>query len=205
MLEYLEKLSKLELSFSLKLLLVVFIFCAQVFGEILNFYFVIPFWDNILHLIAGFISSCFGFSIIYCWGLKSNKEKTTFLISFIFLICFSITISVMWEFFEFSMDRYLGFDMQKDTYVDKFNTVSIGDVDIGFVNSFDNILYTDIYYDSDFYRINKGYLDIGLIDTMEDMFFNLVGAFCFGFLYLIGSFIGDFKFLNFFWVRRVLN
>ena len=205
LLEYLEKLLKLELSFSLKLLLVIFIFSAQVFGEILNFYFVVSFWDNILHLVAGFISACFGFSIIYCWGLKSNKEKTTFFISFIFLICFSITMSVLWEFFEFSMDRYLGFDMQKDTYVDKINSVSIGDVDNSFVNSFDNVLYTDIYYGDEFYRIDKGYLDIGLIDTMEDMFFNLVGAFCFGFLYLIGSFIGDFKFLNFFWVRRVLN
>ena len=205
LLEYLEKLFKLELSFSLKLLLVVFIFSAQVFGEILNFYFVIPFWDNILHFIAGFISSCFGFSIIYYWSLKCNKDKIPLFISFIFLICFSISISVLWEFFEFSMDSYLGFDMQKDTYVDKINTVSIGDVDNSFVNSFDNILYTDIYYGDEFYRIDKGYLDVGLIDTMEDMFFNLVGAFCFGFLYLIGSFIGDFKFLKFFCVRRVLN
>ena len=204
LLEYLEKLLKLELSFSLKLLLVIFIFSAQVFGEILNFYFVVSFWDNILHLVAGFISACFGFSIIYCWGLKSNKEKTTFFISFIFLICFSITMSVLWEFFEFSMDRYLGFDMQKDTYVDRINTASFENDDEDFVDSINNILYTDIYFDNDFYRIDNGYLDIGLIDTMEDMFFNVIGSLFFGILYLMGSFVTRFNFLKFFWVKRVL-
>lgn len=113
-------------------------------------------------------------------------------------------MSVLWEFFEFSMDRYLGFDMQKDTYVDRINTASFENDDEDFVDSINNILYTDIYFDNDFYRIDNGYLDIGLIDTMEDMFFNVIGSLFFGILYLMGSFVTRFNFLKFFWVKRGL-
>lgn len=199
--EYLEKLFRIELSFLLKLILVLFIFSAQVLGEVFGFYKTLPFWDNILHFIAGFVSACFGFSILYYWVFKCNKEKSFVFINVIFMICFSVFISVIWEFFEFSMDRYLGFDMQKDTYIERIDT-SFFEIQNDNIITFDDILYVDIYYQDDAYRLYDGYLDIGLIDTIGDMFFNVVGAFLLGIFYLISSFMGSFKIFNLFWVKK---
>ncbi|MGN0993008.1 MAG: hypothetical protein ACI4PE_03720 [Bacilli bacterium] len=115
------------------------------------------------------------------------KVKNLFLISFLFIFCFSISIGVFWEFTEFGFDKYFGFDMQKDTYIDEFNTVSLDNKDV--VSRISGISSTKIYANGGAVLLSDGYLDIGLIDTMEDLFMNVISAFvaslC-GSFYIVG-------------------
>ena len=102
--------------------------------------------------------------------------------------CFSMTIGVLWEFFEFGADRYFNTDMQKDRIV---NTVS--SVELNKENKNDPVIINDInktiIYSGDNKEtvIQNGYLDIGINDTMKDLIVNFIGAIVFsvlGFLYI---------------------
>ena len=98
--------------------------------------------------------------------------------------CFSMTIGVIWEFFEFGMDYFFNMDMQKDTVIHRINSVMLNPDGVNVPYTIDNIQGTMI--DGKDLGID-GYLDIGLIDTMKDMFVNFIGAVvfsCFGFLYV---------------------
>ena len=90
--------------------------------------------------------------------------------------CFSMTIGVIWEFFEFSMDMFLGYDMQKDTVIHIINSVSLIPDNLNSVTRIAGIKSV-IVNGKDLGL--KGYLDIGLIDTMQDLFVNFIGAFVF--------------------------
>ena len=106
--------------------------------------------------------------------------------------CFSMTIGVLWEFFECFMDLQFGMDMQKDRIVDAIHTVML---DSSMTNTVINI--TDIqdvmivHSDGSQEALGLGgYLDIGIIDTMKDLFVNFIGAVVFsvfGFLYAKSS------------------
>ena len=80
------------------------------------------------------------------------------------------------------MDKYFDFDMQKDTVVDKINSVSLNDDEGSKVVKVYDILFTEIHTLDGVIRIDDGYLDIGLVDTISDMKINMVGAFTFGVL-----------------------
>ena len=93
----------------------------------------------------------------------------------IFSFSFSVMLGTLWEVVEFSFDKYLDFDMQKDTYIHSFNTVK-------FTNSFDvhkieDIDETTISTKNGNVIIKSGYLDIGLVDTMYDLIVGSFGAF----------------------------
>ena len=142
-----------------QILILVHIFACEILGELACFYVRFPHWDTVTHTVWGFLCAAIGYSLV---DILNREDSTHFHLSPAFLaivaFCFSMTIGVLWEFFEFSMDRLLGMDMQKDTVITSFTSVSLG---LG------------------------GYLDIGLFDTMEDLFVNLIGALTFA---LIGFF-----------------
>ena len=105
---------KVELPTTLEIIILVFIFAAEILGEISEFYLVFPFWDTVLHTINGFLAAAIGFSLV---DLLNRSERTVFNLSPLFTaivaFCFSMTIGVVWEFFEFGMDTLIGYDMQK--------------------------------------------------------------------------------------------
>src|SRR5699024_6974332 len=98
--------------------------------------------------------------------------------------CFSMTIGVVWEFFEFGMDSLFNLDMQKDTVIHTIRSVTLDP-------SGHNIPYVikgigETAVNGQELGIG-GYLDIGLIDTMQDLIVNFAGAFVFsiiGFFYV---------------------
>ena len=96
------------------------------------------------------------------------------MLSALFGVLLSIAIAVLWEFFEYSSDVFLGSDMQADTVINAIHTK---------INRTDGI--TDVYKNITDTLVNgesigvKGYLDIGLIDTMHDMIIETVGAIAF--------------------------
>ena len=88
-----------------------------------------------------------------------------------------MTIGVMWEFFECFMDVTFGFDMQKDFIVDAIRSVSLDPQQANRVHSITGI--TDVIAVADGEQIPLGlggYLDIGLLDTMKDLWVNFIGA-----------------------------
>lgn len=183
----------LELPGTFEVIILLFIFSAEILGELNNFYIKIPHWDTMLHTMNGFLCAALGFALV---DMMNREERFSLKLSPAFLavvaFCFSMTIGVLWEFFEFTSDTLLSLDMQKDTIVNTINTVNLDPTGTNTVIHTKNIEDVMLIY-SDGTRENLsvgGYLDIGLIDTMHDMFVNLIGAVTFS---IIGYFYVKYK------------
>lgn len=165
---------KIELPTTLEIIILLFIFAAEILGEISSYYIKYPLWDTVLHIINGFLAAAIGFSMV---DILSHNEKIKFDLSPLFMaivaFCFSMTIGIVWEFFEFGMDTLLGYDMQKDTVIHTINTVYLDPTRTNTVVTIDNI--HDVAINGESLGID-GYLDIGLYDTMKDLFVNFIGA-----------------------------
>lgn len=161
-----------------------FIFAAEILGEINSFYTIIPEWDTMLHTINGFLMAAVGFSLV---DLFNRSERFTFKLSPLFLaivaFCFSMTVGVLWEFFEFGADQVMGTDMQKDFIVQNIHSVSLNPD--GLNNVVDVSIESLEVNGQDWMEFPGGYLDIGLIDTMKDLQVNFIGAVAFS---IIGYF-----------------
>ena len=176
---------RIELPPPLEITIFCFIFAAEILGEVNAFYVVIPGWDTMLHTINGFLAAAVGFSMVM---LLNEDERITFRLSPAFLamvaFCFSMTIGVLWEFFEFGMDMFFGTDMQKDTIIHAIHTVTLDPTLSNKVVTIPDI--QDVVINGESLGLG-GYLDIGIIDTMKDLFVNFIGAVVFsitGFLYV---------------------
>ena len=176
---------KIELPTALEIIILLFIFSAEILGEINAFYVRIPGWDTILHTMNGFLMAAVGFALV---DILNRHEKIRFDLSPAYLavvaFCFSMTIGVLWEFFEFAMDRLFQLDMQKDTVVHMISSVMLHPEGKNIPIVIKNISDTVVNGES---LGLGGYLDIGLYDTMKDLFVNFIGAVVFsvvGFFYV---------------------
>lgn len=165
-----------------------FIYSTAILGEINNFYGRIPFWDTILHTLNGFLCAGIGFSLVDLLNQNSKRIKLSPLYIAIVAFCFSMTIGILWEFFEFSADYLTKTDMQKDRIVREISSVMLNKENENVPIKIKDIEKTEIYSkDGTVTTIENGYLDIGLIDTMKDLFVNFIGAIVFsiiGFLHV---------------------
>lgn len=188
---------KVELPVVLEAIILLFIFSAEILGEIGSFYTHIPWWDTMLHTLNGFLMAAIGFALI---DILNNSPKFHINLSPLFVafvaFCFSMTVGVVWEFFEFFMDVFAHTDMQKDRMITDISSVLLNPSGLN-----DTIIINDIestaltLKDGTVYVIADGYLDIGIIDTMKDMFVNLIGAVVFsviGYFYIVGRNKGAF-------------
>lgn len=154
-----------------------FIYAAEILGEINHFYVAIPGWDTVLHTINGFLAAAVGFSLMELLNKGSrNIYLSPFYLAFM-AFCFSMTVGVLWEFFEFGADNFLGKDMQKDFIISSIGSVTLDPNNTQTVIHVRDITETVIHTASgDTVVIPGGYLDIGIIDTMKDLFVNFIGA-----------------------------
>ena len=168
---------RVELPPALEIFILLFIFAAEILGEIGEFYLRFPFWDTALHTINGFLCAAIGFSLV---TLLNDNEKVVFRLSPVFMavvaVSFSMTIGVVWEFFEFGMDHIAGLDMQKDTVVQEIRSVMLDPEGR-------NIPYVigpirEVVVNGQELGVG-GYLDIGLIDTMKDLLVTFAGSLVF--------------------------
>lgn len=165
----------------------VFIFLAEILGEINNFYGIIPYWDTFLHTINGFLAAGVGFSLIDLLNENSKNINLSPFFVAIVSICFSMTIGVLWEFFEYGVDKYLRLDMQKDKVITSIQSTLLDPDNKNKAIVINNIKSTEIITDDEVIVIEGGYLDVGLNDTMDDLLVNFIGAIGFstiGFLYI---------------------
>lgn len=180
-----ETHTRIDIPAALENAILFFIFAAQILGEMRSYYIAYPFWDTMLHTINGFLAAAIGFSLV---DILNQSEKFSLKMSPFFVavvaFCFSMTIGVVWEFFEYFMDLFFGTDMQKDTIVYTIRSVMLDPTHSQKVVTLKNITSVEIN-GSDLGL--GGYLDIGLHDTMKDMFVNFIGAVVFstaGFFYV---------------------
>ena len=181
---FIEKLFKVHLPSILEIVVLVFIFAAEILGEISDYYVKFAFWDTMLHVTTGFLAAAVGLSLIDILN-RSTRIGLSLSPLFVALVsfCFSMTIGVLWEFFEFGADVLFLTDMQKDTVVTNISSVLLNPEPINKSIIIKDITETVVNGQS--LGIN-GYLDIGLYDTMKDLFVNFVGAVTFslfGFFY----------------------
>ena len=185
----LEERLALELPSGLQISIFCFIFAAEILGEINNFYGHLPFWDTMLHTINGFLCASIGFNLVDLLNKKVEGFQMTPLFIAILAFCFSMTVGVCWEFIEYAGDVIAAPDMQKDWYISSISSIKLNEAGENVPVRIDGIDHTVLYNKDgeELYTIKEGYLDIGLIDTMKDLFVNLVGALVFstmGYLYM---------------------
>lgn len=187
---FVERTIKIDVPDTLEVIILLFIFAAEILGEIRAYYIQYPYWDTMLHTLNGFLCAAIGFSLV---DILNRSDRFTFSLSPVYLavvaFCFSMTVGVLWEFFEWAMDSFFHLDMQKDTVVHAIGTVMLdptgGNVPQHIKGITDVIVVTA---DGTQRSLGLGgYLDIGLNDTMKDLFVNFIGAVVFsviGFFYV---------------------
>ena len=173
-----EKSLQIDLPNALEIIILLFIFAAEILGEIRAFYTTFAYWDTMLHTINGFLCAAIGFSLV---DMFDRNERFSLSLSPAFMaivaFCFSMTIGVLWEFFECTMDQFFLLDMQKDTVVNVISSVNLdptgGNTPIAIKGITDVIV---VCGDEQIPLGVGGYLDIGILDTMKDLWVNFIGA-----------------------------
>jgi hypothetical protein len=186
---FVEHKIKVDVPDTLEIIILFFIFAAEILGEIREYFVNVPGWDTMLHTITGFLAAAIGLALI---DILNRSDRFSIKLSpfFVALVafCFSMTIGVIWEFFEFTMDIFFNKDMQKDTIIGAFNSVTIHPDGRNIPVIVTDITKTVINGSVDGVPAQieiNGYLDIGIIDTMRDLFVNFIGAVVFS---IIGYF-----------------
>lgn len=184
----LERKLDIDLPNTLEIIILLFIYAAEILGEIGAYYVTFPYWDTVLHTMNGFLCAAIGFSLL---DILNRHNRARFHLSPLYLaivaFCFSMTVGVVWEFFECAMDHFFFLDMQKDAIVHNIGTIMLdptgGNHPVVLRNITDVIV---VQADGTQTALGLGgYLDIGLMDTMEDLFVNFIGALVFS---IIGYF-----------------
>ena len=175
----------IELPSTLEIIILLFIFAAEILGELDCYFITFPYWDTMLHTTTGFLCAATGFALI---DILNRNSRIKFTLSPVYValaaFCFSMTVGVLWEFFEFGMDRLLHWDMQKDTVVRSITSVMLDPTNKNIPVTISGI--ESVVINGQDLGLG-GYLDIGLYDTMEDLFVNFIGAVVFsviGYFYI---------------------
>ncbi|WP_294500519.1 hypothetical protein [uncultured Gemmiger sp.] len=184
----LERKLKIDIPNTLEIIILLFIYAAEILGEIQAFYLYIPNWDTMLHTMNGFLCAAIGFSLL---DILNRNDKVKFSLSPLYLaivaFCFSMTVGVLWEFFEAGMDHLFLLDMQKDSVIHQIGSVLLSPNDSNRAAVIRDIVDVIVVQgDGTQTALGVGgYLDVGLLDTMEDLFVNFIGAVAFS---IIGYF-----------------
>lgn len=152
---FIERTIHIDVPDTLEIIILLFIFAAEILGEIQAYYVHFPYWDTMLHTLNGFLCAAIGFSLL---DILNRRGSLAFLL-----------------------------DMQKDTVVHSIGSVMLdpsgGNTPTAIQNITDVIVVTA---DGTQHSLGLGgYLDIGLLDTMKDLFVNFIGAVVFS---IIGYF-----------------
>ena len=131
--------------------------------------YLVPGWDSFLHFYAGIMSAILGYHLAGLFAIHCKNERV---LNIIFAICLALSIALVWEFFEYGMDRLFNQDMQVDTIIHSITSYTLGEETgvLGYIPQIDSVLVNGSEL------VDGGYLDIGLIDTMTDTLMGALGA-----------------------------
>ena len=109
------------------LVFTLFLWGAIFAGEVWEFYYLFPLWDDVLHLMSSMMAAMLGFSLIDILNNDENHSVvrlSPFFVA-IFSVCFAVTVGVLWEIYEFTFDGLLGLNMQKFAIISIDGTKSL--------------------------------------------------------------------------------
>ena len=108
----------------LTLVTCIFLYASFALGEVQGFYEKIWWWDLALHGLSALTIGVIGFLSIYVFYMTRRIRVAA---GWIALITFALAVSVgtLWEIFEFTMDWYFGFNMQKSGLTDTMTDLII--------------------------------------------------------------------------------
>ena len=96
---FINRRLNIQLPDTLEVIILCFIFAAEILGEINAYYIKYDFWDTMLHTMNGFLAAAIGFSLV---DVLNRSERTMFNLSPLFVamvaFCFSMTIGVLGVF-----------------------------------------------------------------------------------------------------------
>lgn len=168
---FLEWLFMVRFSVFFKVFVMCYIACGAILGSVFEFYYLFKNWDTLLHVICGFLMALVGFVALDV--LNHHAASHISLASrVLFALTFALAAAVVWEFYEYAVDTFLNFDMQCDTVVHSIKSYLVGDSPL-VVDTIDNI--TEVTINGVDLGLG-GYLDLGHIDTMNDMLSNTAGG-----------------------------
>ena len=176
--QFVENRLNIDIPTTLEVVIFVFVFAAEILGELQSYFIKYSNWDTILHTSSGFLCAAVGFSLVDLLN-RSDNVKVQLSPGYLAItaFCFSMTIGILWEFIEFSADWLFLLDMQKDTIVNRISSVSLDPTNSNISITVKGIKDVILVTDSGEQALGLGgFLDIGLYDTMEDLFVNFVGA-----------------------------
>ena len=105
-----------EIPSFMMILYAVFLYCAIYLGEVRGFYYLVPYWDTILHTFSGVALGALGFSVI---SFLNKTDRVPLQLSPVFVavfaFCFAIAVDVVWEIYEYVADGLFLMNMQKHT------------------------------------------------------------------------------------------
>ena len=180
-----ERSLKIDLPNTLEIIIMLFIFAAEILGEIQAYYTTYQGWDTMLHTLNGFLCAAIGFSLV---DLFDRDEHFSLSLSPVYMaiaaFCFSMTIGVLWEFFECLMDQLFLLDMQKDAVINSISSVMLdptGENNPVIIRGITDVIVATEGHEEIALGLG-GYLDVGILDTMKDLAVNFVGAVVFSFI-----------------------
>lgn len=177
-----ERMAEVTIPVGLETVILIFIFSAEILGEINAFYVKIPIWDSILHTTNGFLMAAIGFALVDLFNRSErfSVKMSPYFVAFM-AFCFSMTVGVVWEFFEFGMDWFFHTDMQKDWILPAISSVKL---DPAGGNNPVRVVVNSLVVNGEDWNLG-GYLDIGIVDTMKDLMVNFIGAVVFSIIGII--------------------
>lgn len=148
-------------------------------GFCYNLYYHVPWWDKMLHIFGGVAFALLG---LFLFEKFADPQRVRRWMTVVFALCFSMAVAVGWEFFEYGMDTLFGMDMQDDTVITEITSYLL-DGAPGEAGSIRDI--TAVTVNGKPLPV-RGYIDIGLNDTMWDMLLETLGT-----LVVVGWYLWD--------------
>lgn len=182
---FIERTIRIDIPDTLEIIILLFIFAAEILGEIQAYYVQFPYWDTMLHTLNGFLCAAIGFSLL---DILNRDERLAFKLSPVYLavVAFCMSSRNIWSIkhSKNSHSTPIVMDMQKDTIVHSIGSVMLdpagGNTPVAIHDITDVIVVTA---DGAQHPLGLGgYLDIGILDTMKDLFVNFIGAVVFSFI-----------------------
>lgn len=114
-----ERRFKVDIPDDFEIVLVLFIYAALFLGEMRSFYFRYWWWDKALHSLSGLILGNMGFLIVSYLNenARMNLELSPGFVA-LFSFIFAVAMGAIWEIFEYGMDNFFGFFMQRGSLDD---------------------------------------------------------------------------------------
>lgn len=97
--------------------IVLFVAATLFLGEVFDFYELFWWWDIAMHGGSAVGFGLVGFVLVFMM-FQGDRFAAPHLAVAFFAFCFGVSIGVMWEIFEFILDRTFGLTMQKSGFLD---------------------------------------------------------------------------------------